>query len=50
MANTFKGIFRDLTGKGGHVKRGSVIEGTEAPSSHMREKAGTVVTEKVPSA
>ena len=49
MANTFKGIFRDLTGKGGHVTRGRVIEGTEAPSAPAGEKAETSVTEKVPS-
>lgn len=39
MAKTFKGIWRDLSGKGGHSTRGRVIEGREESSSSAGEKA-----------
>lgn len=49
MANTFKGIVRDLSGKGGHATRGRVIEGKEESSPSEEGKKDPVVTEKVPS-
>lgn len=49
MANTFKGIVRDLTGKGGHATRGRITEGREVSSSPVGEKNETTVVEKAPS-
>lgn len=46
MANTFKGIARDTSGKGGHATRGRIIEGREESSSPMGEKNDPVLTEK----
>lgn len=48
MANTFKGIVRDLSGKGGHATRGRIMEGREESTSSVGEKTDPVVTEKAP--
>lgn len=48
MANTFKGIMRDLTGKGGAAKmRGRVVEGTERSPSGSEDVAGDEKTPAV---
>lgn len=49
MANTFKGIVRDLSGKGGHATKGRIIEGSEEATSPAGEKGEPIVTEKAPS-
>ena len=48
MANTFRGIVRDLTGKGGAKLRGRVVDGSEESTSPMEQdkKLGDVVMEK----
>lgn len=48
MARTFKGIVRDLSGKGGGVIKGRVVEGSNESSSPVgeSEKAPQVVMEK----
>ena len=37
MANTFKGIFRDLSGRGGAITRGRAIEESEGSTSPVEE-------------
>lgn len=49
MANTFKGIVRDLSGRGGHATRGRITEGKEVYESPVDGKAGADVSEKDPS-
>ena len=46
MARTFKGIVRDLSGRGGHATKGRVMEGTEVDSPPVGEKGEPVVMEK----
>ena len=49
MANTFRGIVRDLSGKNGQVVRGRVVEGSEDAPSPVVEKGEPVVTAKTQS-
>lgn len=49
MASTFKGIVRDLSGRGGVVTRGRAIEESDGSNSPVKqsEKVSEVATEKV---
>ena len=42
MAKTFKGIVRDLSGKGGHAVRGRVVEGREVEEPDAGKMEPTV--------